>query len=321
MNEFANGNENSVKKYEFEQTKSLHCGENPHQNAALYRNDNLADYEVLLGDRLSYIDIINITETMNIATEFFDVNMAVIAKNGIICGAALGQNIYDAYTKAFDCDPVSAFFGTIGFSQAVDTETAKHISSMAVDLVIAPGYEPQALEILEDSNCTKVVKLNTPLEDYKNLIREDIKITPFGTLIQDANKSELDKDLFKVVTKNKPSAEQIEDAVFAWKIAKYTKSSSAVIAKDFKTLSIAQGHANSITVVEQALNFACDGSKDAILALDEPIPTAECIYAAAQGRIGVIIQPGGATQDADIIAAADKYNIVMITTGIKNLRV
>lgn len=309
------------KRYEFEPIKCLNFGANPHQNAGLYRQGKLADYEVCAGGDLSYLNIINITQAMNIVSEFFDVNAAVIVKNGTTCGVALGKNIYDAYTKAFDCDPVSAFFGTIGFSKKVDVETAKHISSMAVEAVIAPDFEPQALKLLSETRFTKVVKLNTPLEEYRSWACEDIMMTPFGTLIQDKNKSELDKDLFKVVTKTKPMAEQIEDAIFAWKIAKHTKSSSAVIAKDFKTVAIGQGQPNSVSVVEQALNFACDGSKNAVLAFDEPIPTAECIYAAAQGRIGLIIQPGGALKDAEIIAAADKYNIVMITTGVRNLRI
>lgn len=309
------------KKYEFEQIKCLNFGENPHQNAGLYRNERFADYELLAGGELTYLNIVNIAEALNIASEFFDVNASVIVKNAAPCGAALGKTIYEAYTKAFDCDPVSAFFGTIAFTKQVDAETAKHISSMAVEAVIAPDYAVEALKVLAENRFTKVVKLGTSLKEYKKLLCEEIKITPFGTLIQEYNKSELDKDLFKVVSKNKPTAEQIEDAVFAWKVAKYTKSSSAVIAKDFKTVAIGQGQVNSVSVIEQALNYACDGSKDAVVAFDEPIPTAECIYAAAQGRIGLIIQPGGALKDSEIIATADKYNIVMITTGIRNLRI
>ena len=307
--------------YEFRHVKCLNFGENPHQNAGLYKREKNADFEILTGGELTYLNIVNISEALNIASEFFDVNAVVIVKNAAPCGVALGKSIYDAYTKAFDCDPVSAFYGTIAFTQKVDKETAGHISSMAVEAVVAPDFEQDALKILAETNYTKVIKLNTPISDYKKLLCEEIKITPLGTLIQDVNKSELDKDLFKVVTKNKPTTEQIEDAIFAWKVAKYARSSSVVIATDFKTVAIGQGHVNSVTVLEQALNYACDASKSAIAAFDEPIPTAECIYAAAQGRIGLIIQPGGAVKDNEIIALADKYNIVMFTTGIKNLRI
>ena len=307
--------------YEFKSVKSFNFGENPHQNANLYKHEKNADYELLAGPELTYLNILNMSEALSIASEFFDVNAAAIVKNAAPCGVALGKNIYDAYTKAFDCDPISAFYGTIAFTQKVDKETAGHISSMAVEAVIAPDFDDEALKILADTKYTRVVKLSTPVSEYKKLLTEDIKITPLGTLIQDMNKSELEKDLFKVVTKTKPTAEQIEDAIFAWKVAKYARSSSVVIAKDFKTVAIGQGHVNSVTVLEQALNYACDASKNAIAAFDEPIPTAECIYAAAQGRIGLIIQPGGAVKDNEIVALADKYNIVMITTGIKNLRI
>ena len=309
------------KTYEFAPMRRLNFGANPHQSAGLYKHGEQADYEVLNGGELTYVNIIDITEAMNVASEFFDVNATVIIKHGSICGVALGGTTYEAYTKAFDCDPVSAFFGTIGFSQKVDEETAKHISSMAVEAVIAPDYDVKALKLLAGNKFTKVIKLNTSLAEYRKFVNEEIIMTPFGTLIQDKNRSELDKDLFKVVTKSKPTTEQIEDAVFAWKVAKHAKSSSVTVAKDFKTVAITQGYVNPVTVVEQALDFSCDNSKDAIIALDEPILTPECVYAAAQGRISLIIQPGGALKDSEIIEAANKYNIVMILTGIRNLRV
>ena len=309
------------KIYKFKQLKCFNFGENPHQNAGLYKREKQADYEVLAGGELSYLNIINTTEALNIVSEFFDVCAAAIIKNGSPCGVALGKSIYDAYTKAFDCDPISSFFGTMAFSQKVDYETAKYISTMNVEAIVAPDFDAQAVKILSDNRFTKVVKLNTPLEEYKDLLCEEIKITPLGTLIQDINKSELIKDLFKVVTKCKPTAEQIEDAIFVWKIAKYTRSSSVIIGKDFKTIAISQGQNNSVTAIEHALTAACDAAKDAIIAFDEPIETAECIYAAAQSRIGLIIHPGGALKDKDIKDAAEKYNIVIITTGIRNLRI
>ena len=311
----------SEKIYEFKHLRSFNFGENPHQNASLYNREQQLDYEILAGGELTYLNIINVTEALNITSEFFDVCSAAIVKNGAPCGVALGKSIYDAYTKAFDCDPVSAFFGTIAFSKKVDYETAKYISSMNVEVVVAPDFDTQAVKLLSDNHYTKVVKINTPLENYRSLLCEEIKITPLGTLIQDINKSELLKDSFKIVTKCKPTAEQIEDAIFAWKIAKYTRSSSAVIAKDFKTVAIAQGQSNSLTSLEHALTTACDGAKEAIVAFDEPLVTAECIYAAAQSRVGLIIHSGGGLKDGEIIAAAEKYNIVIITTGIRNLRI
>ena len=151
------------------------------------------------------------------------------------CGVALGKTLNEAYLKAFDSDPVSAFGGIIAFSRTVDEEIAKHASSIFLEVLVAPDYTAEALKLLTKKKNLRIIKLNTPLRVYKNLINKEIKITPFGTLVQDVDNKELDKDTFKVVTKNKPTTEMIEDMVFAWKVAKHVKSNAIVIAKDFKT--------------------------------------------------------------------------------------
>ena len=233
---------------------------------------------------------------------------------------ALGRSIYDAYTKAFDCDPVSSFYGTVGFSRPVDEEVAKHLNSMSVEVVVAPDFDEKAIELFKDNSEIKLVKLNTLLKDYRKMTCEEVIMSPFGALVQDSNNSELDKDMFKVVTREKPTAEQIEDAIFAWKVVKHAKTNAAVIARDFKTSAIAQGQTNALAAVEWALNYACDNSKEAVLASDAPIFAEDCIYSAIQGRIGLIIQPGGAIKDQKIIETCDKYGIAMITTGVRNYR-
>ncbi len=298
--------------------KELVHGENTHQRAAVYQSHKMVDYELLSGEALTYNDILNLSASVNIVSEFYDVNAVAFVKRGKPCGVALGRTSYDAYTKAFDCDPISSFYGVIAFSSVVDFDSAKHIDSMSVSVVVAPDFEPQALELLKNNQELKLVKLITPLKDYKNFIDEEIKITPFGTLVQDANRSELSKDTFKVVTTQKPTPEQIEDAIFAWKVAKHAKSNAVVIAKDFKTLAIAQGQTTSLAAVDWALNYACDGSKNAVLASDDVIPAEDSIHAAVLGRIGLIIQSGGSIKDDNIIQTANKYNIAMIMTGIKN---
>lgn len=308
------------KAFNFEKIKDLEAGENTHQKAAIYKNERMIDYEVLNDKELSFNDIINVTEVMNIISEFFDVNAVAVVRHTKPCGVALGRSLYDAYTKAFDCDPVSCFSGTFGFSKPVDYEVAKHINSMSVEVIVAPDFEEKALELFAENPEIKLVKLNTTLAEYKKLTSEEIIITPFGTLVQDSNSSELSKDLFQVVTQVKPTAEQIEDAVFAWKVVKHAKTNAVVIARDFKTTAISQGNPNSLQAVESALNYACDGSKEAVLASDDVIPAEDCVYAAAQGRISVIIQPGGSIKDGKIIEICDKYGVAMITTGIKNYR-
>ena len=298
----------------------LRYGENPHQKANLYKNNKIVDYDFLNGKELSYNNILDMTSALNIVSEFFDVPAAAIVKHNTPCGVALGKSIEEAYLKAFDTDPISAFGGIIAFSQPVNKEIAKHASSVFLEVLIAPDYEPEALELLKKKKNLRIIKLNTPLKDFKNLVEKDIKVTPFGTLVQDVDKKELDKDSFKVVTKNKPSAEMVEDMVFAWKVAKHVKSNAIVIAKDFKTLAICGGQTSRIDAMEIALNRACDAAKDAIVASDGFFPAIDNIQAAAQCRIAGIIQPGGSIKDKEVIEAADKYGIVMITTGIRHFR-
>lgn len=307
-----------MKEYKFDKIKDLEYGENKQQQAGLYMCNEMADYEVLFNKELTFDNILNLDVITNILSEFYDVNAVAITKHGATCSVALGTNIEDAYNKAFDCDPVSAFYSTIGCTQEVDVETAKHINSMGVKVLIAPDFEYEALNLLQENEALKLVKLNTPLNEIRKICAEDIKVTPFGVLIQEQNNSNLDKDLFKIVTKAKPTTEQIEDAIFAWKVVKHAKTDAAIVAKDFCVRGISQSSANLGLAVENALNQACEYSKDGILATDGVIHSHDVIYACAQGRIGLIIQSGGSSKDHELIELANKYGIAMITTGIKN---
>ena len=300
--------------------KELRYGENPHQKAFIYEYKNTADFDILNGKELSYNNILDVTAAVNIVSEFYDVPACAVVKHTTPCGVALGKTLNEAYLKAFDADPVSAFGGIIAFSRTVDEEIAKHASSIFLEVLVAPDYTEEALNLLTKKKNLRIIKLNTPLRVYKNLINKEIKITPFGTLVQDVDNKELDKDTFKVVTKNKPTTEMIEDMVFAWKVAKHVKSNAIVIAKDFKTLGICGGQTSRIDAMETALNKACDGAKDAVAASDGFFPAIDNIQAAAQCRIAGIIQPGGSIKDNDVIEQADKYNIVMVTTGVRHFK-
>ncbi len=300
--------------------KKLRYGENPHQSADLYYTDNTIDYEVLNGKELSYNNILDVSACANILSEFYDVSACVIIKHNTPCGAALGRNIEEAFEKALDCDPISAFGGIAGFTQTVDENLAKQLASIFLEVIIATGYTPKAAEILKQKKNLRVIKLNTPLSEYKNYLSEEIRITPFGTMVQTADKGELNKDNFKVATKIKPTAEMLEDMIFAWKIVKHAKSNAIVIAKDFKAVGIGQGQTSRLDAFEIALNRACDGSKNAVAASDGFFPAIDNIQAAAQGRIAGIIQPGGSIKDDEVIKTADKYNIAMVTTGIRHFR-
>lgn len=323
LNELSNRYEEDVDNYfsmNIKKTKNLRYGENPHQEAGLYITKNTIDYEILNGKELSYNNILDMSACTNILSEFYDVCCSAIIKHNAPCGVALGKDIEEAWAKALDCDPLSAFGGVVGFTQVVNENLAKQLTSMYLEAVIAPDYTPKALAMLQQKKDLIVIKLNVPLIDYKNYISQEIRITPFGTMVQTSDKGELDKDNFKVVTKVKPTAEMVEDMIFAWKVAKHSKSNAVVIAKDFKTVGIGQGQPSRIDAFEIALNKACDGSKDAVAASDGVCPVVDNVYVAAQGRIAAIIQSGGSNKDDEIIKVADKYNIAMITTGMRHFK-
>ncbi len=309
----------NIYSMEIEKVGDLKYGENPHQQASIYKTDSAIDYEILQGQELSYNNITDMAVCTSILSEFYDVCACIIVKHNTPCAAALGSTIGDAWLKATDCDPISMFGGTVGFTQVINENLAKQLSEMIITTVIAPDYTPKAISLLQNTNI-RIIKLNTPLSEYKNYQTEEIKVTPFGTIIQESDKGELNKDNFKVVTKTKPTQEMVEDMIFAWKIAKHAKSNAIVVAKDFKLIGIGQGQTSRIDAFEVALNKACDGSKEAVAASDGAISEINNIYAAAQGRLSAIIQPGGYIKDEEIIKTADKYNIAMITTGIRHFK-
>ena len=286
----------------------LVSGENTHQKAKLFDNDFKIEYET--ESELSYNDIISVNLGLNIVSEFFDVNAIVVTKNSSVLGAALGQNINDACLKAFDCNPVDISNATVTSSKTIDNASAKLFTKG--NLIIAPAFEKAAIETME-KNSVRYVTVKTKLSDIKNRTREEYKNTLFGLLVQDYNMSELNKDTFKVETKTKPTTEQIEDAVFAWKVAKYAKSAGIVISKDFKTTAISQGVSGS--AIEYALDYACDASKESVLASDLPL-TVYDLNVAAQGRISLIIVPSA---NKEFIKRADEVEMIIITTGFSNL--
>ena len=295
-----------MKLEEFEITRGI----NEHQTASLERNDRTIDYTA--SKKLSYSDILGLLKGVNVVSEFFDVNAIVVVSATGIVSTALGKSLQEALMSAIDCNPIDFLNSTVVLSGEIDSDIAKILKQ--VKIVAAPKFTPNAADYLEKSeiNC---VTINTPLKDYKKFLSNEIRVTPFGTLTQTPNLSELDKNTFKVVSKIKPTVEQIEDAVFAWKIAKHATSQAVIIAKDLRTSAITGGmYSSSCT---QALNYACEMAKDAVLASDMPISLHD-INAAVQCRIALVIVPFA---DTEIIKTADKYNLALITTGITNILV
>lgn len=287
---------------------NITIGENSFQEASLERNDKTIDYTS--SKELSYTDIISFSKGLDVVSEFFDVNAVVTTSGAGICAVALGKSLEGAMLKVMDSNPIDFINSTIVVSTEVDSDVAKMLKS--TNKIAAPKFTKNAIEFLEAHEICYVT-INTPLKDYRKYLGEDVKVTPLGTLKQAPNLSELNKDSFKIVSAEKPTVEQIEDAVFAWKIAKHANSQAIVIAKDLKTSAISQGLQSAI--VEFAMNYSCDMSKEAILASDMPV-TVHDINAAAQGRIGLVILPSASKE---IIDAANKFKMAVITTGMTNI--
>lgn len=283
-------------------------GENTFQKAEIERNEKTLDYET--SANLSYVNILSLVKGLDVISEFYDVKAACAIKGSGICAVALGQSLADAVQKVMDSNPIDFMTSALVLSSEVDSEIARFLKD--TNLIAAPSYTKSAIEVLENRGVTYVT-INTPLKDYKNYLSNDVKVTPLGTLTQTPNLSDLNKDTFKVVTKQKPTVEQIEDAVMAWKVAKHNNSQTIVIVKDLKTTAIAKGLQSAS--VEFALDYSCDASKDAVMASDMPL-TSHDINVAAQGRIGLVIVPFA---DCSIIEQADKLNIAIITTGYTNI--
>lgn len=304
---------------EIKNFRELPFGENINQPAAIAEIEGGIEYEVLSDNKtLEYIDYLNLSRAVEILSEFFDVPAGTVAKENTLCAAALGSSIENVYEKLIDCDPISITSSTIGFSKTVPVEIAKQLKAMKIKNVVAPKFEKETLEILKSHGEINIIQINSPLQELLGFAAKDIKVTPFGYLVQDQNRSRLTKETFKVSGKIKPTQQQAEDAIFAWKVSKYTKTKSAVIAKDLSTKAIVQGKSNGVISTEIAMDYACESSKDAVLALDGVIENEETINAAIQGRIGLIIEAGNGINSDKIIKLADKYNISIITTGIRN---
>lgn len=308
------------KTYNFNKIQNFKCGENVHQEANLYSFNKQIDFEIINGNLLTYNNILDATCGLEIAAEFFDVAACVISHHANPSAVALANTIENAFDKVLDADTLCVFDSVITFTREINENLAKKLSQMKLKVLIAPSFSSGAIEILKGVKNLKLVKINTPLQEIPTYYQEEIKITPFGALIQQKDTKELDVETFKVATKKKPEQGEVEDMIFASKIAKHAKSSAIVIAKDLRTLAICAGQSNSINALEVAINRVCDSTKNSVVAFDGAIKSIEDIQLIAQNRISGVIQSGGTSKDSEVIALADKLEVSIITTGIKHIK-
>ncbi|MDI6826444.1 MAG: bifunctional phosphoribosylaminoimidazolecarboxamide formyltransferase/IMP cyclohydrolase [Candidatus Aenigmarchaeota archaeon] len=303
----------------YEKVQDLRYGENPHQMAALYKEFDvkepcITNAEQIHGKKLSWTNVLD----LNCALEFvreFDEPTVVIIKHTSPCGAACGSNIFDAFEKAYSSDPVSAFGGTVGANRKIDSSTAKSMSSVHFDCIIAPDYEDDALEILRKRKFLRILKVEKLM---KNSQYVDFVSVKGGLLVQEHNSIPIER--VKVVTKLKPTQQQMESMLFAWKVSKYVKSNAIVLAKGKRTVGIGLGQTTRVDAVKIAVDRSRGEAKGSVMASDGFFPFRDSIDEAAKAGIVAIIQPGGSIRDKEVIDAADEHGIAMVFTGIRAFR-
>lgn len=297
----------------YKKMMDLRYGENPHQSAAYYISTTgsgaMKNFEQLNGKELSYNNIKDMDVAWKVVWEF-DEPACCAVKHNSPCGVAVGENVYETYKKAYECDPVSIFGGIVAFNRSVDRETADELVKTFLEIVIAPEFDEDALEILKQKKNLRVIKCMSKPE-------YGIEITTVdgGILVQNTD-DKLAED-FKCVTEMKPEDSLLKDMIFGMKVVKYVKSNAIVVVKDGMAIGIAGGQVNRIWAAQQALERAKEGT---VLASDAFFPFSDVVEAAAKYGIRAIVQPGGSVRDQDSIDACNKYGIPMVFTGIRHFK-
>lgn len=305
-----------------EKKMDLRYGENPHQQGAFYvesdiPNACISNAEQIQGKELSLNNIYDTNSCFELVKEFSQ-TACVIVKHNNPCGVAVDENITQAFQKARECDPISAFGGIIAFNREVDEATALEISDMFVEVVIAPGFTEKAYEVFSSKKNLRVLK--TP-EIKDNPAGMDFKKVTGGMLIQDVD-STSDEDFknFKVDTKRQPTDQELEDMKLAWKVCKHVKSNAIIFARNGQTVGIGAGQMSRVDAVKIAAMKAQIPTEGAVLASDAFFPFRDGIDEAAKAGIKAIVQPGGSIRDEETIAAADEHGMAMVFTGVRHFK-
>lgn len=313
----------AVLALQFERVDMLRYGENPHQQGAFYREPGAREASVsgarlLHGKAMSYNNYLDANSALELAKEFGE-TAAVIIKHNNPCGAALGRTPVEAYVRARETDPVSAFGGVIAFNRPVDAVTAKEIASTFVEAVIAPEFSAEALAVLQKKKDVRLLEVG-PLDRHP---REglDFKRLVGGLILQDRDLGALeDVRALKVPTKRRPTDEEYAACAFAWRVCKHVKSNAIVYARGGQTVGIGAGQMSRVDSVRLAGMKAVLPVKGAAMASDAFFPFRDGIDTAAQAGITAVIQPGGSIRDPEVIAAADEHDLAMILTGMRHFR-
>lgn len=315
----------------FVKLQDLRYGENPHQQAAFYRDlypapGSLVTAAQLQGKELSYNNIADADAAWE-CVKCFDAPACVIVKHANPCGVAVGKDALDAYGKAFKTDPTSAFGGIIAFNRPLDGAAAQAVSKQFVEVLMATDFTPQALEVFKAKANVRLLKISLPAggttdwDNGRNAM--DVKRVGSGLLMQTADNREITLAELKVVTRQQPTQQQLEDLLFAWKVAKYVKSNAIVFCKDGMTMGVGAGQMSRLdsariaSIKAQHAGLSLQGTA---AASDAFFPFRDGLDVIADQGATCVIQPGGSMRDAEVIAAADERGVAMVFTGVRHFR-
>lgn len=298
--------------------QTLRYGENPHQAATWYQSGTIptgwTTSTILQGKELSYNNLVDLEAARRLIVEFPDTPAAAILKHTNPCGTALGATISEAYQKAFDTDSISAFGGIVALNRPIDAATATALTQTFLECIVAPGCEPEAEEIIKKKAKVRVLIL----PDLTQGPPQTVKIIAGGLLVQNSDDVVEDTSKWRVVTEKQPTAAELAELLFAWKVAKHVKSNAIVVTRNCTTIGVGAGQMNRVGSVKLALEQAGEQAKGAILASDGFFPFDDSVKTAAEAGISAIIQPGGSMRDRDSIEAANQLGLIMVFTDIRH---
>ena len=300
----------------YEKMMDLRYGENPHQQAAYYvdktRNGAMKDFEQLQGKELSFNNIRDMDLAYKVVSEFKNEIACCAVKHSTPCGVAIGETVKEAYDKAYACDPVSIFGGIVAFNKEVDAKTAEQLNEIFLEIVIAPKFTADALEVFAAKKNVRIIQVKNQVSDRVSYAKVD-----GGLLVQGVD-DQFSND-FKVVTEKQPTEKQMNDLVFAQKIVKWVKSNAIVVATNGQAFGIGGGQTNRIWAAQQAIERAKKvQTEELVLASDAFFPFRDTVDFAAENGVTAIIQPGGSLKDEESIQACNEHGIPMVFTGMRH---
>ncbi|MGP4072774.1 bifunctional phosphoribosylaminoimidazolecarboxamide formyltransferase/IMP cyclohydrolase [Piscibacillus sp. B03] len=309
-----------TKTFTYERKQTLRYGENPHQKAAFYAepfaaSSSLVNATQLHGKELSYNNIQDADSALQIVKEY-DEPAAVAVKHMNPCGVGIGETIFEAYQHTYEADSTSIFGGIVALNRTVDADTAKEMSQIFLEIILAPDFTDDALEILTAKKNIRLIKVSTELSQPE----PQIKSVGGGVLIQDEDRNELNESDFKVVTERHPTDAEWKDLKFAWKVVKHVKSNAILLAKGSQTIGIGAGQMNRVGAAKIASEQAGVKAKGSVMASDAFFPMDDTVEAAYQAGVRAIIQPGGSKRDQDSIDKCNEYGIAMVFTGVRHFK-